>query len=915
MKIRLFFVIFFLFLIQLTQASKINVAILWHQHQPDYKSEGIYQAPWVRLHAIKDYVDMVTIIEKYPGIRLNVNLVPSLLFQIEDYVYNDAEDIFTILMKKNPENLTYEEKNFILERSFDISWKNVIPEHEVYYEFLNRRGKENYKVDEAVISKFSAQDFRDLMVWFNLSWFDSDFYPLIEKFLIKKRNYSDNDIKELLSIQKKIMAQIIPIHRNLMARGRLELTSTPYYHPILPLIYNTEIAEISYDGIMLPEKFSYTEDAKLHVKKAVDFHKERFRTQPSGMWPGEGSVSKDVIDLFTENNINWIATGDEVLSKSIGKSFRRNSHNIPDNAFYLYRPYIVKGNNSEIKMVFRDGELSDKLGFEYANISPEEAVEDFKNTLYRIRKKIPEHKDILITIILDGENAWENYKNDGKDFFHQFYSFLSTDPDVETVLISEYLKKTNNTGVIESLWPGSWINGDFAIWIGEEEENIAWNYLGQARKLWEERKNLIDKKNHNQIMNLFMKAQGSDWFWWFGKDQDSGNDIFFDEMFRQTLKKIYYLMGITYPHYLDNPIIQMDSEYEQALKKFFLPEIDGIIEKDWDYGYKAVNPSGASVMRRSGQYLTEFRYTTWENFFYYVIEFNQNVKVEDIEKLYLETESQKIPLKETYFKYKDNVVEGMMGENPARIKVSYADSENSSLPVDKFVEVKYSYRNNLETMLFFEDVKGDDYGSGTYTYPTNSAFELNSFDLTFFELAQDLTDYYFIVGISDIDNVWNSQTGISVQTVDIYINSDGNTEKTALGIDRNAYAAGKYNYFINVEGWHRELTVYNSAGKEISKTNAVNAFVHEITGELVIKISKAFFNHNLTESGFIIALMGQDGSKSSRIRPVIAERDEWNFGGGFNKVNTNIIDVIDTGNQKEILSGEREIPYLKAVNK
>ncbi|MGM0607628.1 MAG: glucodextranase DOMON-like domain-containing protein [Candidatus Muiribacteriota bacterium] len=913
MKKLYFIIIFGVLFAFFSHASSLNVAIVWHHHQPDYNLDGIYQAPWVRLHSIKDYVYMVDVIQDYPGIKLNINMVPSLLSQIEDYVFNDAEDIFTILMQKNPENFTYTEKKFILERAFDAHRENVIFKIPPYLKFLEKRGMNNSEVDEKIISRFSSQDLRDLLVWFNLAWFNPELRHKVDRLWQKEKNFNDDDIKELLHIQKKIMASIIPLHRKLQNRGRIEIMATPFFHPILPLIYDNSIAQKSYPGMKLPEKYSEPESAHAHLSQALEFHTVRFGKRPAGMWPAEGSVSKDTIDLYAQENVSFLLTGDEVLSRSTGENFSRDNNGVPQNASSLYKPYVVKGNNKEVNIFFRDSILSDNLGFEYAQMSSKEAVAEFAETLYSIKESLDNPEEHIITIVLDGENAWQNYEKNGIYFFKEFYSFLSNDDNFQTVLLSDYLKSSPKKGVIKELWPGSWINADFAIWIGEEESNVAWNYLKEAREVVNSVFYRLSDKNKEKVTRLIMKAEGSDWFWWFGDRQDSGNDAFFDRMFRETLKNIYYFCGVDYPDYLDMPIIQSESANENQLQKFFKPEINAKLDKNWDKAYSIRNSENSGVMARTGNFPEQFRYTTYKDNFYFLLEFSSDIEEKDIDRVVFSTDSTQIELKDTHFEYDNNIIEGVIFEKISRIKVDYYGETFISLPGDKFVPVKYSIKDNIEIVRSFDDSIGDDYGPGHYVYPENNIFSEGTFDLTYFEVGKDSKYYYFIAGVENIENIWDGPTGFSLQTLDIYINTTEDSLKTQLLENRGACAAGNYEYAISVEGWKRDLIFYEN-GEKINKIHALDVWVDKIESNIIIRVSRENFKFSLEEAGFIVAIMGQDGHNlPSRIRNVEKERSEWSFGGAKeHNLGLNIIDIIDKKNQKEILNEKNEaiIPYI-----
>jgi alpha-amylase/alpha-mannosidase (GH57 family) len=885
-------------------AKPLNVAIVWHQHQPDYKNGDLYEAPWVRLHSIKDYVDMVSIITQYPNVRLNVNLVPSLMRQIDDYVFNNAQDRFTVLMQKSSD-FTKEEKIFILQRSFDISWENVIKKYPYYYSLLQKRGTSG-EVDENTLKKFREYEYRDLLVWFNLAWFDPDFHKELNYFFMKEKHFTLEDCNFLIDFQKDIMSQIIPLHRNLMLQGRIELTTTPYYHPILPLIYNTSTASRAFKGIKLPKEFSYPGDAYIQVKKGLEFFRERFGKYPAGMWPAEGSVSKEIIPVFAQNNIKYIMTDEEVLAKSLGTVFERDEKGNVLNPEILYRPYVARQNNNSIFLVFRDRTLSDRIGFDYSKMSAEEAVEDMENYLLNIKQNVDTDKDYIVSIILDGENAWENYREDGKEFFHRMYSMFNQSRDLKLVTLEDYLEKNNNYGNIKELWSGSWIGADFTTWIGEDEENIAWEYLLEAREMFRKKMPVLNQQEKIDAFENILKAEGSDWFWWFGKDQESSNDIFFDEMFRKTLKKVYEICKEESPLYLDNPIIVYDDSNEKKGSIYFKPVIDGKKDKSWKNAYSIFSEANSGVMKKAPQGISSLYVTTWEDELYFYAEFENNI---DMNSLFIYKDGEYISVSKVNSSLKDRSIEGRISEKVNRFALAVIEKDNiiSRLPSKKDITPSYQIRHLLNKITAFEDKKHDDNGDGNIVYPGNTVFKKKMFDLNKTELYQDDNSYYFFVTLGNTDNPWNSPAGISTQTIDIYI---GNTsqDKTPLLPGRKAFSRGVWDYAVSVEGWKQVLYVRDK--DKITEISGIECSKDNITGELIIRVDKKNFKYPLSkETGFIITVCGQDGMDSNRIRKVLIDKTEWSFGGG-RVDSSNIIDILDNGNQKKALS-ENIIEFVR----
>ncbi len=535
----------------------LNLIIFWHQHQPRYfkdRETGVYENPWVRLHSIKDYYDMVAILQDYSSIRFTVNLTPSLITQILDevemYEKGRPVDRCMELSLKPAGELTVEDKEYIINHFFLLNKDNLIDPYPRYSELCDKRVIKNGKVDpEATIENYSVQDFRDLQVWYNLAWFDPSFKSnevelvtgkkiTVKNLVEKGKGFTEDDKIQLFNSSMEIMKAIIPVHRKLAQEGKIEITTTPFYHPILPLIYDTDLY-----GKKLSFRFSYPQDAKEQVNRAVAFYKKIFGNKPKGMWPSEGSVAKELIPIFEDAGLKWIATDEQVLARSLGKDLDERDK---------YRPYRVTYDDREVAIIFRDTKLSDDIGFKYNSMSGRKAAFDLMKRLYEIHKRYAnESEPICVFIIMDGENAWEFYPGDGKEFFHTLYSKIEEADWIRTLTVSELLSENPPKYILKDLAPGSWIKANFDIWIGEGEENRAWEYLLRVREDMDGWENIPDK-----AWEELYAAEGSDWFWWFGKDMHTlEGDKKWDRMFRETLKNVYIISGKTPPKFLDEPIV------------------------------------------------------------------------------------------------------------------------------------------------------------------------------------------------------------------------------------------------------------------------------------------------------------------------------------------------------------------------
>ncbi len=571
-------------------------------HQPYYKDPftGIYRLPWVRLHGLKDYLDMVDILTDFPEIKQTFNLTPSLLEQIIDYTENDATDYFLELTRKKASELDMHERGFILEKFFLANWDNMIKIFPRYNELLFKRGTHFVKSDiEKALRYFTDNDFLDLQVLFNLCWIDPMLRkkdPFLSMLVEKGRNYSEEEKDMLISKQFSIMKQIIPRYREMAQKGQIELSVSPYYHPILPLLCDTDIAKVSTPDVKLPQKrFRYPEDVEAQVKMSINFFEKIFDYFPKGMWPSEGSVSEDVIRIISKAGIKWIATDEDILSLSLNKKIRDPARNVIEPSI-LYKAYSFEN----VSIVFRDHILSDLIGFVYSNWDAKRAAEDFIGRLLRIKESLPKDKPHLVSIILDGENAWEYYKNDGHYFLRYLYDGISREKRLKTITVSEYIMQIDKVEPLKKVHPGSWINANFNIWIGHEEDNIAWDYLTEAREKLGFLQKTDPEKDLKQAWKSIYIAEGSDWNWWYGDEHITEDQEEFDELFRLNLIKVYKDTGMDVPPYLLMPVLKEERSVlpSVGIRGFIYPKIDGIVTSyyEWYQGaYIDVKKIGGSM--------------------------------------------------------------------------------------------------------------------------------------------------------------------------------------------------------------------------------------------------------------------------------------------------------------------------------
>ncbi len=543
--------------------AQLRVVVLWHQHQPYYKDlvTGQYRLPWTRLHGLKDYYGMVKLLDEFPQVHQTFNLVPSLITQIQDYVSGDAQDPFLRVASKPAKDLTQEERRFALQYLFQANPVNVIGRYPRYHELWEKfRGAGDSP--EKAGRYFDAQDLTDLQVLSQIGWFDEYFVAEkdIAELIRKGRNYTVEDQRFIIAVQRELLGRVLPVHAQAAKKGLIEISTSAFYHPILPLVCDTKMGAVSSPGLPLPQnRYLHPEDAREQLLRGMDLHEQVFGLRPQGVWPSEGSVSEEVFTIAHQLGVQWMASDEGVLARTLGVTFSRDGygHLDSDGAHRLYTIYRYENTDSETQMnlLFRDHSLSDLIGFVYSGMPPQDAA---NNLIHKIKESaksvIASGQDAVVAIILDGENAWEYYPQSGREFLRRFYEGLQNDPGIEAVTVTEAIARHKNVSHLKSLVPGSWINANFNVWIGAPEDNKAWDYLYHARNFYEQAAPIATEKQRKLAFDEIMIAEGSDWNWWYGPEHHSANDRDFDELYRKHLSNVYQALGGTPPDYLGQPI-------------------------------------------------------------------------------------------------------------------------------------------------------------------------------------------------------------------------------------------------------------------------------------------------------------------------------------------------------------------------
>ncbi|MBI4355711.1 MAG: hypothetical protein HY597_04620 [Candidatus Omnitrophica bacterium] len=596
-------------------AEPLYLAFVWHMHQPYYRDlrTGETSLPWVRLHGVKDYLDMVLRLEAHPNVHATFNLVPSLLEQIESYLPpTQGTDRYLELARKPAGQLTADEQTFVLRNFFFANWDQMVKPHPRYHDLLAKRG---YVVSEERLAqargRFTEQEYRDLQVWFNLAWIDPSLReqdPRLVALAAKGGHFTEEEKVIVLNAHLELLERILPAYQQAQSRGQVEITVSPYYHPILPLLCHLESARVALPRVVLPATaFNHPEDARRQLEQAVRYYQARFSAPLKGLWPPEGSVSEEIIPLLAEQGIRWIATDEEILWRSLGE---------PRRPRLLYRPYRARQGRNEVVILFRDRTLSDLLGFAYARWEPQKAVEDFLQRLSRIRQELVDQPGPhLASIILDGENAWEQYPRDAEAFLNALYAVLNADPRFRAVTVSEFLEHVAPTqawDLLPKLFPGSWIGANFATWIGHPDKNRAWECVAAAREaLTTFLAQHPDQESAPRVQRAWqslLAAEGSDWNWWFGDDHSSAQDDQFDALFRAHAANVYLFLGLPVPELLRRPIASRELKPRREPTGLMTPTIDGRETTYFEWFGAGLLASPLGAMHRAESPITAWLY-------------------------------------------------------------------------------------------------------------------------------------------------------------------------------------------------------------------------------------------------------------------------------------------------------------------
>jgi alpha-amylase/alpha-mannosidase (GH57 family) len=550
-------------------------------HQPFYEDLATHEhiLPWVRLHALKDYYGMVALLREFPGVRMTFNLVPSMLVQLEAFAADRARDPILELSLKPADDLTAGDVDVILENFFHAQPERMIAIYPRYAELLALRGSGQAGSAErrAAAARFTRDDLRDLQVWHKLAWIDPlylDADPRIRALVAKSRAFSENDKATLRDVELEILNKVIPEYRDAAERGQIEISASPFYHPILPLLCDTTIYHRTHPDTRVPA-FTRPEDAALQLERAAACHERLFGRRPVGLWPSEGSVSDAMVPLAARAGFAWMATDEQILARTLDVGFTRDGRGNLEQPERLYTPYRVQAGGTTMACLFRDHVLSDLIGFTYAGWAAEGAADDFVARLVEAGERYRARTgggEAVIPIILDGENAWEYFPGGGRPFLRALYRRLSNHPSLRTATVAEVCAGGPE---LTGIFPGSWIDANFYIWIGHPDDRKGWNQLAEARHALDAAR--VDEATRNEAREELLIAEGSDWFWWYGDDHSSAHDEAFDDLFRRHVRNAYRRLQLPVPNdlYASNISTAIVSTGQTQPSARLSPTLDG----------------------------------------------------------------------------------------------------------------------------------------------------------------------------------------------------------------------------------------------------------------------------------------------------------------------------------------------------
>jgi len=563
---------------------------------------------------------MVALLKEFPQFHATFNVVPSLGMQLEEYASGEFNEPWFSLAFKSAEELTREDKAEILARAFQVNHERLMsrwPRFVELYEWSRPAGGAQAQVS------FTLRDWRDLqllsqLAWMEETWFEKD--SVVSRLAGKGKEFTEKDKAALKAKQLELLGLVLPEYRAVAQTGQIELSTTPFYHPILPLICDSDIARVANPGTPLPRRaYRHPEDAREQLKRAREYHERVFGEKPVGLWPSEGSVSDQAVTIATEEGFQWFGTDEGVLGRTLNAGFFRDAKGVPANADRLYKPLRVQLAGKSITGLFRDHHLSDLIGFVYSRMNGKDAAADLHGRLRELGERVQTAQPLTVCLFLDGENAWEYYPGNGREFLREFYGRIQGDQDFRALTATEAIAAAGAIPTNAGIFPASWINANFDVWIGHSEDVAAWELLWDAREAYgravdagkQGRDGAPTETALKEALESLLAAEGSDWCWWYGPEHSTANDAEFDALYRKHLTAVYLALGQVAPQELAKPIKRQPEHALQLAPTGFLKiVVDG---RDTSY-FEWLGAGLYSPERRGGAmhgrtfYLHELRY-------------------------------------------------------------------------------------------------------------------------------------------------------------------------------------------------------------------------------------------------------------------------------------------------------------------
>ncbi|MEX2352613.1 MAG: glycoside hydrolase family 57 protein [Gammaproteobacteria bacterium] len=543
----------------MTHHTTVKLVICWHMHQPDYRDHirDEFQQPWVYLHAIRDYTDMAAHLENNPEAKAVVNFSPILLEQLAVYekqiagFLNNSEAIRDPLLAALDAAVFPSEPDSRIALVRACLRSNRKTQIEPYAAYAKLAGIADSILSDSHSSTYlSNQYIADLVTWYHLAWLGETVrrsHSGVRELMEQGTGFSLHQRRTLLQLVGECITSIRDRYRKLAANGQIELSTSPYTHPMLPLLLSFDSAREAQTDVRLPILDRYpggTERVRWQLQHGLSVFEDYFGFRPAGCWPSEGGICDASLQMIGEAGFKWVATGESVLTNSINR-YPANDNDTRD----IYGPYSHA--TSDLRIFARDDTLSDLIGFTYADWHADDAVANLVHAIESIVNDRPDRKDLVISIIMDGENAWEYYPENGYYFISTLYQSLAEHPYIQLTTYQETIAD-QKTRPISNIVPGSWVFGNFSTWIGDEDKNRAWDILGDAKRVYDDvcAQQELDASKRAMIDRQLAACEGSDWFWWFGDYNPARSVSDFEHLYRTHLANLYQMLTKEPPQYL-----------------------------------------------------------------------------------------------------------------------------------------------------------------------------------------------------------------------------------------------------------------------------------------------------------------------------------------------------------------------------